>query len=561
MADDSVRIRVAMTGADKTARDAKKVARGIDDIGDQAKQASRHVAKLNTANVRTRVNLGPFSTSMRGGALAVGMFANAARAGVPIIFSAAEAVSVLAIGGGAAGAVGLIGLAQGAGVAKLGMGGLTDALGGNETALRSLTPEVRALFFEMQAGQEMLRGSAQDGLLPGLTAGTRSAMKNLPVVNRLVGRTARMLGGLASEGGGMLGSAAWGRDINTVGRSNVKILDDLGHAGLNLADATRHVVVEAGPLTEWLAQNVREGSRFVEVWSRSARASGDMARFFRDARTDMALLGSVGGHTGRGLINLFGAQDVDGTKTLASLDRITLRFENWSKSPALANGLGDALVDQMPKVGGAAVGALATGMAHAAPTAASLFLNAFLEADAWGKLLTVGYLSKKFGVFKLLGGASGLGGGGKGILGLKPVPVFVTNPNGMPGGPGPVSKPGKGGAVRNAANWIWKNGKWVRRTAYAVAAEKTVERLNADLRAERSRVAGMTPEQIREEGAAARRGITPLSGQRPAQRRAVLDSRGFPTGELEIVAAVVTTEGEKIGELSAKVRRRRQASG
>lgn len=445
MADDeSVDIRIQLKNAAKFQRDAKASARSIDNIGDQARQAARQLRKMNAASSKTRVQLGPFSTSVRGGALAVGGLVMATGKLTPSLFGLAEATATVVGGGAAAGGVGLLALAQGAGVAKLGMGGLMDALGGSEEAVRGLSPEVRELFNTLDEAKKTLRGTAEAGLLPGLTRGADKAMRNFPVLNEIVKDTAETLGGLGEEAGGMLGSQEWGRDLKRLGGANVNILDDLGHGGLNFADALRHIAVEAAPLAEWLAESLKDGSGVVEMWAKDARASGDMARFFREARRDLSLLASIGGHSGRGIINLFGSQDVDGTETLRNLDRIMARFERWTASPAVRNGLGDAIVAEIPD----AVGALMTGIAHAMPVAggaaAKLFFEGFMEADAWGKLLMGGFLFKKLGGFKAAGGLMSreLFGGKFASRGTTPAnPVFVSMV-GAPGVPGPGAKPG-----------------------------------------------------------------------------------------------------------------------
>jgi hypothetical protein len=115
--------------------------------------------------------------------------------------------------------------------------------------------------------------------------------------------------------------------------TNVRIIGNLGHATLDLADAARHLLVEAGPLAEWLSQNAAQGAKLTDEWVKNKRATGDLSKFFQRARGDLTLLASIGGHAGRGILNLFGAQDVDGTKTLASLNGIFARFEQWSNEP------------------------------------------------------------------------------------------------------------------------------------------------------------------------------------------------------------------------------------
>jgi hypothetical protein len=155
--EDNVSIRIRLRDALKFAADAKKSARAIDEIGDEAAKASRKVAALNAASSKTRVNVGPFSTSMRGGALAVGAFTLATGKAVPVVLSAAEAVTTLTGGAAAAGGVGMLALGQATSVAKLGLSDMTKALGGNAEAAKRLTPEIRDLFNTLADKQNLLR--------------------------------------------------------------------------------------------------------------------------------------------------------------------------------------------------------------------------------------------------------------------------------------------------------------------------------------------------------------------------------------------------------------------
>lgn len=423
MADD-VTIRMRLQGALKTAAETRKVAGEFDNLGDQARQAARKIQQLNKASKDTRISLGPFSTSARGGVLALGAFANAAGPATAGILGLVEATGSAVGGGGAAGGVGLLALAQGMGVVKLATNDLAQAFSGNKQALARLSPQQREFLSQlndMRPLLDKLRGSAAGGVLSGLLGGAHAAAANFGVVNRIVRQTSHAIGGLARDGGRLVGSRGFGRDLATLGRTNVHIIDNLGHAGLNLANAARHVLVEAAPLADWLSRMALSGSRNALAWVKQARAGGQLARFFRDARRDITLLGSIGGHSGRGILNLFGAQDVNGTKTLASLDRISARFERWTRSPAVRDGIGESIVNGIGLIGGKLAEALAHAFVPAGITSGKLFVKAFFSADVWGKALIAGIIAKKLGAFgavgKLLAGSGGKGGKTAGAIG------------------------------------------------------------------------------------------------------------------------------------------------
>jgi hypothetical protein len=534
---DDVDIRVRLRELARFNHDADSAARHVKNIGQAARESAVWMKALNAQSKNTRISLGPFSTSMKGGALAVGALALGVKNLVPQVLGATEALGVMAGGAGAAGGVGVLALAQGATVAKLAVGGLSKALGGNAAALKKLSPQARDLFFTLNNAHQQLQQTATGAMLPGLSRGTHSALRNLPVFNRLVGQTGGALGGLASKAGGMLGSGAWGRDIGTVGRANVQILSNLGSAGLHLADGLRHVAVEAAPLAVWLSQMADKGALAASTWLENARQTGKMAAFFAKAKTDLSIFASSTGHLGHGLLNLFGAQDVDGTKTLRNLDRIMARFDKWSADPRTKAGLGNALVAEMPKVAGKLVGVLATTMAHSGAMAAKLFWQAFLAEDTLAKVITGGFLAKKLGLFglgkslgKRGGVAAGLLSGSKGATPANPLWVAVVNEGGggLPGKgkPGFLSRFGRAGAKGLpglAATAAAEVAGPVALAALPIAGLGTWAWLahNKD---------GLTPQQRLNRGAQVQRSFQPLSGAGPRQQIVRTDAQGFPVG-------------------------------
>jgi hypothetical protein len=429
--EELIAIKVAIKDAQKAVREAHRVAAGVDEIGDEAEQtsrkadkAARSIMKLSAASSTTRVNLGPFSTSMRGATLVVGGMVIAAEKLTPVVLSAAEAVATLAGGGAAAGGVGLLALVQASTVAKLGMSDLSDALGGNEEAARNLSLEQYLLYRRLTDSKEALQDIASAAMLPGLERGGRGLLRNMDVFRGIVRDTGRELGRLAGDGGEMFGSDAWGRDIRTVGKANVEIVGDLGDAGLHLADAARHILVEAAPLAKWMAENAKDGAAAAEAWAEGARKGGDLRRFFADAKTDIRLFGESVDHVADGLGNLFGNQDVDGTKFLENIERATERFERWTDSPAVRNDFGEAIRTEVADGVAAAAGAAAETLPGAAGRAAEVFWDSFWAASPEGKALIA-----------ILSGAKIAGA----IRGSTPLtPMFVKEVG--------ASLPGKGGS-------------------------------------------------------------------------------------------------------------------
>ena len=451
-ARDSIEMKLKLARAREFQRGVNRSARSIDNLGDQAAQAARKMRGLNRSTTRTRVNLGPFSTSMRGATVAVGGLLMGIQSLVPATIALAEGFAVAGAGAGGAGAVGLSAFAQASGVARLALGDFTDALGGNEEAIKRLSPEAHDLLFTLNRARDGLRVTANQSMFPGLLEGTTQAMKNLPVINRIVAETGSVLGGLATQAGGMLGSQAWGRDVGAIGTRNARIIDNLGVAGLNLADAVRHILVEAGPLAEWLSKMALRASELTKEWFAQQRASGGLARFFREAKTNIQTIFSITGNLAGGILNLFGHDDVDGTGTLKRIQEITQTFEDWTKR-IQGKDLGAELVKQIQN----GLGALATWfgehLGHAVALAVKTGWEAFVAADPIGKYLIAVFAFSKWK--KYLGWTGKLqslilGDGKKGGLTERgstmanPLYVWVVNQTGVPGKPGtPTPVPGK----------------------------------------------------------------------------------------------------------------------
>lgn len=452
---DDILVRLKMLGARSFNRDADESARSLDNLGDQASQAARKMAEMSAAGQAARVNIGPISTSARFGLISLGALTLATERYTGSILGFVEATATVGAGGAAAGGVWLTGAIQGAATLTLGLKDLRDALGGNADALNRLGPEALDAFMQIESARQSLAQTAQEGLLPGVSGGIDAALRNLPVFNKVVGDTATELGRLATAGGEMVGSKAWGKDLAKMGATNTRIIGNLGDGALHLADAARHILVEAGPLAEWLSEVADNGAKFLDKFLGDKRRTGELAQFFRDARRDITLLGQATGNLAGGVINLFGASDVDGTRTLNNFVALTDKFEAWTATPNVQiGGVGQALIDEIPNLADDFAVAFANMLGDAAPQVAGLFWDSFWQASADGKFIIGAGILWKAGAFgalgrKLASTIGGLLGGAAGgpvekalkARGATPAnPLFVSVVGGLPGGP-PGPKP------------------------------------------------------------------------------------------------------------------------
>lgn len=202
-------------------------------------------------------------------------------------------------------AAGLAGVAtagaQAIGVFRIATKDLGEAINGSATALKRLTPEGKKFVDEFGPKLKDIQAIAQKGVLAGLAASLSPSLKVLSAVRKITAETSTELGKLIEQGAKLLSSGPFSRDFQTIGRRNIKVIDDLGSAALSLANATRNILAAAGPLTEWMSGLVRTGARAVSTWTEQARATGKLASAFNLAKRELQLIGPLLGNTAQGL--------------------------------------------------------------------------------------------------------------------------------------------------------------------------------------------------------------------------------------------------------------------
>lgn len=201
--------------------------------------------------------------------------------------------------------------------------------------MQSLPPAAQAFvrqLIAMKPRLDELRATASNGFFPGATAGLQAATGSFKSVNKVVGETSTVLGEAARKSGELVGSPAFGKDIETIGGRNAVVLDTLGEALRHVISAFRHVLVAAGPLTQWLADVANKWALNAAQAAKAGRESGKMAEFFEKTRAVAQRLGSIIGHLTHGLFGVGKAGTKTGNDIWASIDRAAKRFDKWANS-------------------------------------------------------------------------------------------------------------------------------------------------------------------------------------------------------------------------------------
>jgi phage-related protein len=199
----------------------------------------------------------------------------------------------------------------------------------------SLPPAAKAFVRVLQSMKpklDELRATAASGFFPGATEGLKAAAQNFDSVNKVVGETATVLGEAARKSGELVGSPAFGRDLETIGGRNAKVLDTLGEALRHVVSALRYVALAAGPLTQHLADMVLGWTKTAASAAKAGEQTGRLAHFFQMTEDITKRLLSVLGHLGSGLLGIGKAGKQTGDGIWVSIDRAAKRFDEWANS-------------------------------------------------------------------------------------------------------------------------------------------------------------------------------------------------------------------------------------
>lgn len=184
----------------------------------------------------------------------------------------------------------------------------------------------------MKPRLDALRESAAGGFFPGATAGLQAAMGSFSSVNKVVGETSRVLGEAARKSGELVGSPAFGKDIETIGGNNARVIGTLAEALRHVISAFRHVLVAAGPLTQWLADVANKWALNAAEAAKAGRETGKLAAFFERTREVAQRLGSIISSLASGFLGIGKAGTQTGNDILLSIDRAAKRFDEWANS-------------------------------------------------------------------------------------------------------------------------------------------------------------------------------------------------------------------------------------
>lgn len=225
--------------------------------------------------------------------------------------------------------------AQAAGTVTIAMKGLGEAIEGDKKAMRELAPEAKKFVVtldELGVRFDRLTRGVQGGLFEGVTAGLTSAMKNFAPFRRVLEGTAEALGNVARRAGDILGRDGFGRDFERLGTLNTKLIERMGDAGLDLAQALRHVMMASRPLQRTLVQLSSTWAENAKDAAETGRRTGDLAKFFERTEKVLSRVLSIGGSVASTFFNIGKAARPLGDDILKTFDQIAAGMAKWTGS-------------------------------------------------------------------------------------------------------------------------------------------------------------------------------------------------------------------------------------
>jgi phage-related protein len=276
------------------------------------------------------------------GQLGAGVFAMGSQVahGTAALFALAGAAGQAA---GAAGAIPVVfgAVKQAMGVTKLATAGLAEAIsatasGAEDAAekMAALPPAAQAFAREvlsLKPKLDQLRQTAAAGLFPGVSEGIKAILPMFPMVNKVVGDTATILGTLAQRAGELVAGPLAG-PLTTLLTGNVSLIQKMGDAGLNLGNILVRVAAAAMPMTQVMGTDlVNATSRWLNIVTELIN-SGQLDLYFTRAYNTLKLLLSILGNVGGALFSTFSAGIETGNQMLASLDQVTQKWQTWASS-------------------------------------------------------------------------------------------------------------------------------------------------------------------------------------------------------------------------------------
>lgn len=207
-------------------------------------------------------------------------------------------------------------------------------------ALRDMSPATEAVTEAVVAFSEEW-GEAQkrigENFFEEVVDSTEDLNQLLPMTENLLSRAATAVGKVVDAGINMATSGPWKKDFQQISKDNAVFIENMGFAGLELADAFKDIAIAAGPFNTWLTASIREGAAAFSDWAKQARGDGTIQTFLGETQESLQSLWQIFKNLGN-VVNSFFQSTVDeGQRYLRTLEDITGHWADVAEAQEAAN--------------------------------------------------------------------------------------------------------------------------------------------------------------------------------------------------------------------------------
>lgn len=195
---------------------------------------------------------------------------------------------------------------------------------------------------------------------------TKQMNSLLPIASNLLNTAADSLGRVAHRGLEMITSGPWKKDFKQLAKDNAVNIENMGDAGLSLADAFRHITMAAAPFTKWVTGALKEGAANFAAWAKKSREDKSIQRFLDETKERLQQMWQITKNV-LATLKSWGSASNDFGKWM--LDRVEAMTKKWRDNAKAQEENGSSLKKYLEDIKpvltavGSLVGAVAAGFA------------------------------------------------------------------------------------------------------------------------------------------------------------------------------------------------------
>ncbi|WP_323706888.1 peptidoglycan DD-metalloendopeptidase family protein [Mammaliicoccus vitulinus] len=243
-----------------------------------------------------------------------------------------------AIGLGGAYAIGLSGILAFSGQA-------TYALKMLEDGTLSVTSEVnkyKSSLSGLKSEWEGLIAQNQAAIFNTMSNGINIARTALTNLNPFLTKTAGLIEQTSSKIKNWVTDSTNAKSafklLNTTG---VTVFGNLLNAGVKSLDGITHLLVQFGPLFDWVGAGVDNMASKFKNWANSTGTDNSVKNFIQYTKTNLPIVGAIFGNIFGGIVNLFRAFSGHSHNVMVGIQGVTQSFKEWTAEVSKSQGFKD----------------------------------------------------------------------------------------------------------------------------------------------------------------------------------------------------------------------------